>query len=50
MSIAPSEEKIVGDYRLDVADFGPIAKASVDLRPTPCSSARATPENPIWRF
>ena len=33
MSIAPSEEKIVGDYRLDVADFGPIAKASVDLRP-----------------
>ena len=33
MRIAPSEENIVGDYRLDVADFGPIAKASVDLRP-----------------
>ena len=33
MRIAPSEETIVGDYRLDVADFGPIAKASVDLRP-----------------
>ena len=33
MSIAPSEENIVGDYRLDVADFGPIAKASMDLRP-----------------
>ena len=33
MRITPSEETIVGDYRLDVADFGPISKAGVDLRP-----------------
>ena len=33
MRIAPSEENVVGDYRLDVTDFGPIAKAGVDLRP-----------------
>ena len=33
MRIAPSEENVVGDYRLDVVNFGPIAKAGVDLRP-----------------
>ncbi len=33
MSEPQSEQRVVGDYRLDVSDFGPIAKASVDLRP-----------------
>ena len=28
-----TERQAVGDYRLEVTDFGPIAKASVDLRP-----------------
>lgn len=33
MNTSAPEPQIVGDYRLDVANFGPIAKASVDLRP-----------------
>ena len=33
MSEPQSERQVVGDYRLDVTDFGPIVKASVDLRP-----------------
>ena len=33
MSEPQSERPVVGDYRLDVKDFGPIAKAGVDLRP-----------------
>ena len=33
MSTPQTEQQVVGDYRLDVTDFGPIAKASVDLRP-----------------
>ena len=33
MSEPQSERQVVGDYRLEVTDFGPIVKASVDLRP-----------------
>ena len=33
MSTSQTEQQATGDYRLDVSDFGPIAKASVDLRP-----------------
>ena len=33
MSTPQTEQQVVGDYRLDVTDFGPIAKSSVDLRP-----------------
>ena len=33
MSTPQTEQQATGDYRLDVTDFGPIAKASVDLRP-----------------
>ena len=33
MSEPQTERQVVGGYRLDVTDFGPIAKASVDLRP-----------------
>ena len=33
MNTSAPESQIVGDYRLDVTNFGPIAKASVDLRP-----------------
>ena len=33
MSEPQSERQVVGDYCLDVSDFGPIAKASVELRP-----------------
>jgi len=33
MSKPQTEQQVAGDYRLDVTDFGPIAKASVDLRP-----------------
>ncbi len=33
MSAPPGKAKITGGYRLDVANFGPIVKASVDLRP-----------------
>ena len=33
MSTSQTEQQVAGDYRLDVTDFGPIAKASVDLRP-----------------
>ncbi len=33
MSTPQTEQRGAGDYRLDVTDFGPIAKASVDLRP-----------------
>lgn len=33
MSEPQSELQVIGDYRLDVTDFGPIVKASVDLRP-----------------
>ena len=33
MSIPQTEQQAAGDYRLDVTDFGPIVKASVDLRP-----------------
>ena len=33
MSEPQSEQQVVGDYRLDVSDFGPIVKASVELRP-----------------
>ena len=33
MSTPQTEQQATGDYRLDVTDFGPIAKANVDLRP-----------------
>ena len=33
MRTPQTEQQVTGDYRLDVTDFGPIAKASVDLRP-----------------
>ena len=33
MSTLQTERQAAGDYRLDVSDFGPIVKASVDLRP-----------------
>ena len=33
MSTSQTEQQVTGDYRLEVSDFGPIAKASVDLRP-----------------
>ena len=33
MSKLQTERQVVGDYRLDVKDFGPIARASIDLRP-----------------
>ena len=33
MSTPQTEQQGAGDYRLEVSDFGPIAKASVDLRP-----------------
>ena len=33
MSTPQTEQQVAGDYRLEVTDFGPIAKASVDLRP-----------------
>lgn len=33
MSIPQTGQQAAGDYRLEVTDFGPIAKASVDLRP-----------------
>ena len=33
MSEPQSERPVVGDYRLEVTDFGPIVRASVDLRP-----------------
>lgn len=33
MSTPQTERRGAGDYRLEVSDFGPIAKASVDLRP-----------------
>ena len=33
MSTPQTEQRGAGDYRLEVTDFGPIAKASVDLRP-----------------
>ena len=33
MSTESATNKLPGEYRLDVEDFGPIAKASVDVRP-----------------
>lgn len=33
MSTPQTEQQVAGDYRLEVTDFGPIAKAKVDLRP-----------------
>ena len=33
MSTSQSDQQVAGDYRLEVTDFGPISKASVDLRP-----------------
>lgn len=33
MSTPQTERQVAGDYRLEVTDFGPIVKASVDLRP-----------------
>ena len=33
MTTPQTERQVVGDYRLEVKDFGPIAKASVDVRP-----------------
>ena len=34
MDTPNSSRDFPGEYRLDVEDFGPIAKASVDLRPS----------------
>ena len=40
-----------GNLQLEVADFGPIAKAKVDLRPLTCVVwGRAIRANPIWQF
>ena len=33
MSTPQTEQQVAGDYRLEVTDFGPLVKASVDLRP-----------------
>ena len=33
MKTPQTERQVVGDYRLEVKDFGPIAEASVDVRP-----------------